>query len=64
MIVRLLVIAASALAGALGTLFVREKVFGDDSNPPPLPEHAFRPRTRRSPRAHTDAFPDGEGVQP
>jgi hypothetical protein len=62
MIVRMLVIAASALAGALGTLFVREKVFGDDPGPPTLPDHVFRPRPRRVPRGHLDARPDGESV--
>ena len=60
MIVRLLVIAASALAGTLGTLFLRDKVFGDDPGLPQLPEHVFRPRARRSPRTHVEVRPDGD----
>ena len=63
MIARLLIIAASALAGALGTLFIRKGVAGDDPGLPQLPEHVFRPRTRRAPRTHLDVRPDGEGIE-
>jgi len=63
MIARLLIIAASALAGALGTLFIRKAMVGDDPVLPPLPEHIFRPR-RRAPRAQLDARPDGQSVEP
>ena len=65
MLVRLLVIAASALAGALGTLFLRDKVFVNDPGTPPLPEYSpYRPRSRRAPRIHTDASSgDGANVE-
>ena len=62
MIVRLLVIAASALAGALGTLLLRDKVFGDDPDLACLPEQVFRPRPRRVLRSQLDARSDGESV--
>ncbi len=62
MIARLLIIAASALAGALGTLFIRKAVVGDDSGLPQPPEHVFRPRTRRSPRPHLEVRPDGDST--
>lgn len=62
MIVRLLALAASALAGALGTLFLRETVFGGDPGAPPLPDNAFRPRSRRSARTYLDWRPDGAGI--
>jgi hypothetical protein len=62
MIARLLIIAASALAGALGTLFIRKAVIGDDPGLPQLPEHVFRPR-RRGSRTQLEARPDGEGVE-
>jgi hypothetical protein len=62
MIARLLIIAASALAGALGTLFIRKAVVGDDPCLPQLPEHFFRPR-RRSPRTQLEARPDGQSVE-
>lgn len=60
MIARLLIIAASALAGALGTLFIRRAV-GDEPCLPPLPEQIFRPR-RRAPRTQLDMRPDGQSV--
>ena len=63
MIARLLIIAASALAGALGTLFIRKAVIGDDPGLPQLPDQMFRPRTRRAPRTHLDVRPDGESVE-
>lgn len=62
MIVRLLALAVSALAGALGTLFLRERVIGGDPGAPPLPEYAYRPRSRRAARTHLDWHPDGAGV--
>jgi hypothetical protein len=61
MIARLLIIAASALAGALSTLFIRKAVVGDDPGLPQMPDNVFRPR-RRAPRTQLDARPDGEGV--
>ena len=64
MFVRLIVIAASALAGVLGTLYLRTKVCGEDSDMLPMPGYAFRPRPRRAPRNHLESRPDGEGVQP
>jgi hypothetical protein len=62
MIARLLIIAASALAGALGTLFIRKAMVGDDPGLPQLPEHIFRPR-RRSPRTQLEVRADGESVE-
>lgn len=62
MIARLLIIAASALAGALGTLFIRKAVGGAEPCLPPLPEHIFRPR-RRAPRTQLDVRPDGQSVE-
>jgi len=59
MIARLLIIAASALAGALGTLFIRKAVVGDDPGLPQLPEHIFRSR-RRSPRTQLEVRSDGQ----
>ncbi|MBL8797394.1 MAG: hypothetical protein JNM56_26060 [Planctomycetia bacterium] len=63
MIPRLLIIAASVLAGALSTLFIRKAVIGDDPGLPELPEQVFRPR-RRSPRTQLDVRSDGQGVEP
>ena len=62
MIARLLIIAASTLAGALGTLFIRKAVVGDDPCLSQLPEHVFRPR-RRAPRTHMEVRPDGDSVE-
>ena len=62
MIVRLLVIAASALAGAVGTLFLRDKVFGGTPDLACLPEQVVRPRPRRVPCSQLDARSDGESV--
>jgi hypothetical protein len=67
MLVRLLIIAASALAGSLGTLFLRDKVAhllpGDEEDAPPMPMYGpYRSRARRATRTHLDARPDGESV--
>ena len=62
MIARLLIIAASTLAGALATLFIRKAVIGDDPGLPQLAEHVFRPR-RRSPRTQLEVRQDGESVE-
>jgi hypothetical protein len=55
MLVRLLIIAASALAGSLGTLFLRDKVAhlvsDDGEDPPPMPSPLAPPLALPSRRA-------------